>query len=75
MPFRVADRLQAVLEIVIVVEGDAGIDAAEAEPLEQMRLPQIADVVIDAAALAPARDVSDVARQHQQEAETAEQPE
>ena len=56
MPFRVADRLQAVLEIVIVIEGDVGIDAAEAEPLEQMRLPKIADVVINAAVFAPARD-------------------
>ena len=45
----------------------------QAESLEQMRLPQIADVVVDAAAFAPARDRPDVARQHQKATEAAEQ--
>ena len=50
----------AVLEIMIVVEGDVGVDAAETEPLEQMRLPQIADIVIDPAGFAPARDIDQI---------------
>ncbi|GLR88764.1 hypothetical protein GCM10007857_54770 [Bradyrhizobium iriomotense] len=35
-----------------------------AEALKQMRLPKIADVVVDAAALVPMRDQPDVAGQH-----------
>ena len=66
-----ADRLQLVDEIVVIVAFDVGIESIEAELLEQMRLPQIADVVIDPAALAPARDGPDVAGQHQQKAEAA----
>ena len=75
VPFRIADRLQLVLEIVVVVENDVGIDAAKAVFLEQMRLPQIADVIIDAAAFAPARHRPDIARQHREQAEAAEEPE
>src|ERR1700682_3486740 len=40
-----------------------------------MRLPQIAYVIIDPAAFAPARYRPDVARQHQQKAEAAKKPE
>jgi hypothetical protein len=70
IPFRKVDLPQLVLEIVVVVENDAGIDAAEARFLEQMRPPQIADVGVDAAAFAP-----DIARQHREQAEAAKQPE
>src|SRR5947208_2485195 len=75
IPFRKADRLQLVLDIVIVIIGDVGIDSAEAEPVEQMRLPEIADVVINAAAFAPARHRRDIARQHREQAQAAEKPE
>ena len=54
IPFRKIDLLQLVLEIMIVVEGDVGVDATEAKSVEQMRLPQIADIVIDPAGFDPA---------------------
>ena len=43
--------------------------------LEEMRLPQIAHVVIDAAAFAPARHRPDIARQHREQTDAAEEPE
>ena len=63
VPGRKADRLQLGSEIVIVIARDVGVEAVEAETLEQMRLPQIADVVIDSARFAPARNRPDVAGQ------------
>ncbi len=75
VPFRKADRLQFIDEIMIIVARDVGVEPAGSEFLEQMRLPEIADVVIHPAALVPARYRPDVARQHQQKAEAANKPE
>jgi len=56
---------------VVVIPGDVGVEAAKPEPLEQMRLPEIADVVIDCAGLGPGGDRPDIAGQHHQKAEAA----
>jgi hypothetical protein len=58
-------------EVTVVIAGDIRVETAEAEALEQMRLPQIADVVIDAAGLGPARHRPDLAREQQQAEQAA----
>ena len=42
--------LQLADEITVVVTADVGVEAGKAEALKQMRLPEIAEIVIDAAA-------------------------
>ncbi|MGY4485943.1 hypothetical protein ACVWWR_005134 [Bradyrhizobium sp. LM3.2] len=66
-PVRIADRLQLCFQIAIVVAGEAGVEALrETEPLEKMRLPQVADVVIDAAVLIPSQHRPEMAGQHRE---------
>ncbi|MEH2602047.1 hypothetical protein V1277_001424 [Bradyrhizobium sp. AZCC 1588] len=73
IPVWEADFLQLAGEETIVVACDVGIEPVQTVFLEQMRLPQIADVIIDTAAFAPARNGPDVASQHRQEANGAKQ--
>src|SRR5262245_49365283 len=66
-PCGIADVTQLAGEIAVVVLGDVGLEASEPEALEQMRLAQIADVVIDAAAFVPARDRQNIADENAKE--------
>src|SRR3954463_4597115 len=52
-PCRVTDLSRECCKIMIVVAADIGIEPAQPEPLEQMSLPQIADIVIDPRSLGP----------------------
>jgi hypothetical protein len=72
IPCRKIDLLQLVLEIMIVIEGYVGVDPAKAKSLEQMRLPEVADIIIDAAGLNPARYRPDIADQYDEEADCTE---
>src|ERR1700749_2608276 len=56
---------------MVVIPGKIRVQAAKPESLEQMSLPQITDVVVDAATFIPARHRPDVARQHQKAYEAA----
>src|SRR5262245_35610962 len=67
-PFRKIDLLQLVLEIVIVVEVNVGVDATKTKSVEQMRLPQVTDIVVDAAGFDPAGYRPNIAEQHDEEA-------
>ena len=56
---------------MIIVEGDVGVDAANAKSVEQMRLPQVADIVIDAAGFDPAGYRPDIADEDDEESDGA----
>jgi len=57
---------------MIVVAGNVGIEAGQSEPLEQVGLPQVADVVEDAARLVPARHRPQIAGENQQAKQAAD---
>src|SRR6266567_5597378 len=61
LPFGEGNFLQLAFEITIVVPDRVGVEPTSTEALEQMRLPEIADVVIHTARLAPARHCRNVA--------------
>src|ERR1700742_4926716 len=56
---------------MVVIPGNLRVQAAKPHPLEQMTLPQITDVVINAATFIPARHRPDVAGQHHKAYEAA----
>ena len=60
------DIAELACEIVIVIISKIRIQPMPSETLEQMRLPKIADVVVDATTLVPMRDQLDIAYQYQQ---------
>ena len=64
-----ANAAQLAGEILVVVFGDVGVEAGQTEALKQVRLPEIAEIVIYAAALAPARDRENIAREYREKEE------
>lgn len=57
---------------MIVIPGDIRVQAAKPEFLEQMSLPQIADIVVNAAAFAPVRYRPHIAGEDGEQCETTE---
>ncbi len=72
VPVWIIDRLQFFGEIMIVIAGHIRVQAIKVVFLEQMGLPQIADVVVNAPALAPARYRPNIAGENGEQSETAE---
>src|SRR4051812_22735772 len=70
-PCRVTDLSRECCKIMIVVAADIGIEPAQPESLEQMSLPQIADIVIDSRSLGPMAHGPKVARKDDQAKGTA----
>src|ERR1700740_512456 len=56
---------------MVVIPGKIRVQAAKPKSLEQMSLPQITAIVVDAAAFIPARHRPDVAGRHHKAYETA----
>src|ERR1700733_5469962 len=56
---------------MVVIPGKIRVQALKPKPLEQMSLPQIADVVVNAAAVIPARHRPYIAGQHRKTYEAA----
>ncbi len=67
------DLLHRGLEEAVVVACVIGVEAGDAEALEQVRLAQVAEVVVDAAALAPVQHRPGVAGEDRQEGDAEHQ--
>jgi hypothetical protein len=74
VPFGVANFLGQIGEIAVIVAIEIGINSAGPESLEQMGLPEVADIIVDAGSFGPGAHRPEIAEDDSEENDRPKQP-